>query len=122
MTQPSARPRVWAGMMKLTLLIFAVSALAGPTSAQGLVATSNVGAVLAAGQAVHPQPDLWERRVLAMAAFKNPLSRPVLSVVPAVMPENLATAERTQIQAKDVWFADEGLRLSGARLAYTTRF
>ena len=109
-------------MTKLTLLILAVLALAAPASAQGLVATSSVGGVLAGGQAIHPQPDLQERRALAMAAFKTPALRPRPGVGATVASEDLAAAEWTEIQAKDAWLGHDGLRILVNRIAYRTRF
>jgi len=105
-------------MTKLTLLILVVLALATPAGAQGLVATSGVGGVLARGQAVHPQPDLRDRRALAMAAFRRPPSHPRTTVVPG----NFTTAERTQIQPRDEWLRDDGVQIRVNRIVYRTRF
>ena len=105
-------------MTKLTLLILAAFALAAPASAQGLIGASGVGGVLAAGQTVHRQPDLRERRALAMAAFKKQPSRSRQTATS----EDLMTAERTQIQPRDEWLHDDGFRILVNRIAYRTRF
>jgi len=99
-------------MTKLTLLILAVLALAAPAGAQGLVATSSVGGVLADGQTGHPQ------RALAMAAFGGPSLHPSKTVAP----DRLALAQRPQIQPKDEWLREDGFRIRVNRIAYTARF
>ena len=110
-------------MTKLTLLILAVLALAAPASAQGLVATSSVGGVLAGGQAIHPQPDLadlQERRALAMAAFKKPSeARAVGRLSTKKEPSRF---EAASIAPKDGWLDDDGFRILVNRIAYRTRF
>ena len=98
--------------MKLTLLILGILVLAAPAGAQGLVASSSVGGVLASGQMGHPQ------RALAMAAFKRPSLHPRTTVAP----ESLAVAQRTQIQPRDEWLHEDGFRIRVNRIAYTTRF
>ena len=107
-------------MTKLTLLILAVSALAAPAGAQGLVATSSVGGVLAGGQVIVPQPDLRERRALALAAFKTPPQARTAGAISTK--QEPSRFEAASIEPKDEWLDDDGFRILVNRIAYRTRF
>jgi hypothetical protein len=109
-------------MMKpaaLTALL--LTAVALPAGAQILAVTSGANAssaTLVTSAQVLPQPNLAERRALAMAAFERPQPlRPADAL--KRQPGNF---EAPPLQPKDEWTSDEGLRTKFAQLAYKKRF
>ena len=109
-------------MMRYALLTVALlSVAAAPAGAQTLAMTSGANAssaVLTTSEQVLPQPNLHERRSLAMAAFERP--QPIRRA--DAITRRTVNFETPALEPKDEWISDEGLRMKGAMVAYKARF
>jgi hypothetical protein len=108
--------------MRYALLTAALlTAAALPAGAQTLAMTSGANAssaMLVTSQQVLPQPDLRERRTLAMAAFERP--QPLLHA--DALKARSANFEAPPLEPKAEWTSDEGLRMKRTKLVYKARF